>query len=439
MPDLPSFRQPASLLAHVQDTMAFYHPRCIDPSGGFYHYFKDDGTVYDATSRHLVSSTRFVFNYAQAYRHFGDPAYLQAVRHGVAFLREAHRDPATGGYYWALRWDEGRAVPLDATNHCYGLAFVLLAYAHACRAGLAEALGYIDETFALMEAHFWDEACGLYADQASADWSTLDPYRGQNANMHCCEALLAAYEATGAAHFLHCAEQLAQNITVRQAALADGLIWEHYHADWTIDWDYNRADPKNLFRPWSFQPGHFTEWAKLLLNLERHGAALRGTPDWLLPRAQALFDAAVTHAWDDAYGGLAYGFGPDGQVCDDDKYFWVQAESLAAAAVLAVRTGDASYWDWYDRLWAYSWRHFVDHAYGAWFRILARDNTKLSDEKSPAGKTDYHTMGACYEVLGALQSAPAIDAATSSLAAYLPKNENQNDTPSMAANRPMNA
>jgi len=33
---------------------------------------------------------------------------------------------------------------------------------------------------------------------------------------------------------------------------------------------------------------------------------------------------------------------------------------------------------------------------------LTRDNRKYSDEKSPAGKTDYHTMGACYEVLNAL-------------------------------------
>ena len=34
--------------------------------------------------------------------------------------------------------------------------------------------------------------------------------------------------------------------------------------------------------------------------------------------------------------------------------------------------------------------------------ILARDNRKYSDEKSPAGKTDYHTMGACYEVLNVI-------------------------------------
>ncbi|HEX8479922.1 MAG TPA: AGE family epimerase/isomerase [Telluria sp.] len=399
---MPDFRDPATLLRHVADTMAFYHPRCIDPSGGFFHYFKDDGAVYDTTTRHLVSSARFVFNYAQAYRHFKQPAYLKAVRHGLVFLRHAHRNPDTGGYAWEVCWERGKARTLDATNHCYGVAFVLLACAHAYQAGVAEARGYIDETFALMEAKFWEEEHGLYADQASADWTVRDPYRGQNANMHACEAMLAAFEATGALHFLHRAEQLARNITVRQAALSDGLLWEHYHADWTIDWDYNRDDPKNLFRPWSFQPGHFTEWAKLLLNLERHGAALRASSDWLLPRARALFDAAVTHAWDDQYGGLAYGFGPDGKVCDDDKYFWVQAESIAAAAVLAVRTGEASYWDWYERLWAYSWRHFVDHRHGAWYRILARDNGKLSDEKSPAGKTDYHTMGACYEVLKVL-------------------------------------
>ncbi|MEO5934666.1 MAG: AGE family epimerase/isomerase, partial [Duganella sp.] len=63
----------------------------------------------------------------------------------------------------------------------------------------------------------------------------------------------------------------------------------------------------------------------------------------------------------------------------------------------------AGYWSWYDQIWAYSWEHFVDHKYGAWYRILGADNSKLTDEKSPAGKVDYHTMGACYEVLNVLK------------------------------------
>jgi mannose/cellobiose epimerase-like protein (N-acyl-D-glucosamine 2-epimerase family) len=41
----------------------------------------------------------------------------------------------------------------------------------------------------------------------------------------------------------------------------------------------------------------------------------------------------------------------------------------------------------------------IDHKYGAWYCILNNKNTKYNDLKSPTGKTDYHTMGACYEVL----------------------------------------
>jgi mannose/cellobiose epimerase-like protein (N-acyl-D-glucosamine 2-epimerase family) len=187
-------------------------------------------------------------------------------------------------------------------------------------------------------------------------------------------------------------------MTVEQAARADGLVWEHYTQSWEIDWDYNRDDPKHLFRPWGYQPGHQTEWAKLLLTM--HGYC---DQDWLVPTARRLFDRAVAAAWDATYDGLAYGFAPDGTVCDDDKYFWVQAESLAAAARLAQATGDAAYWEWYDKLWAYSWAHMVDHRFGAWYRILTRDNRSYSDEKSPAGKTDYHTMGACYDVMALLR------------------------------------
>ena len=43
----------------------------------------------------------------------------------------------------------------------------------------------------------------------------------------------------------------------------------------------------------------------------------------------------------------------------------------------------------------------------AWYRILDRDNRKYGDDKSPAGKTDYHTMGACHDVLQLLRETAA--------------------------------
>ena len=62
-----------------------------------------DGSVYDASHRHLVSSTRFVFNYAMAAREFGNAEYLDAARHGLRYLREVHRDASSGGYAWTIR------------------------------------------------------------------------------------------------------------------------------------------------------------------------------------------------------------------------------------------------------------------------------------------------------------------------------------------------
>jgi mannose/cellobiose epimerase-like protein (N-acyl-D-glucosamine 2-epimerase family) len=399
MTTLPDFRSESFLREHIAQTMAFYHPRAIDPAGGFFQYFKDDGTIYDRSHRHLVSSTRFVFNYALAAIEFEDPDYLEAARHGLHYVHEVHRDPATGGYAWTIR--DGK--PEDRTNHAYGVAFVLLACASARRAGIVEAAPWMDETWDLLEKRYWDAEAGLYRDEADAHWN-FSPYRGQNANMHMCEAMLAAYQASDDVRYLDRALTLADHMTRRQAAKANGLVWEHYDQDWNVDWDYNRDNPRHLFRPWGFQPGHQTEWAKLLVILESLLAERGREERWLLPTARHLFDTALMRAWDDKHGGISYGFAPNGTVCDGDKYFWVQAESLAAAALLHARTGLAAYDEWYGKLWAYAWQHFVDHKYGAWYRILTHDNRKYDDEKSPAGKVDYHTMGACHEVLALIRA-----------------------------------
>ena len=119
----------------------------VDQHGGFFHYFKDSGEVYNSKQRHLVSSTRIVFVFSAAYKKFGDAKYLQHVDNGVRFLRSAHRDARTAGYAWTL--DGVR--PEDSTYHCYGAAFVMLAYSSALACGLSAARDYIEETWDLLE------------------------------------------------------------------------------------------------------------------------------------------------------------------------------------------------------------------------------------------------------------------------------------------------
>ena len=103
----------------------------------------------------------------------------------------------------------------DRANQCYGHVHVVLAYAHALAAGFGEARAWLGEAFEAMERHLWEPAHGLYADVASPDWSSVDPYRGQNANMHGCEAMLAAHAATGEARYLDRAATIAQAICQR--------------------------------------------------------------------------------------------------------------------------------------------------------------------------------------------------------------------------------
>ena len=302
----PKFKDKEFLVSHISSIMSFYHPHCIDKEiGGFFQHFRDDGSIYDSKTRHLVSSTRFIFNYSMASIHFNNDEYIGAIRHGIDFLRNHHLNHKTGGYAWILEGSKAK----DLTNYCYGLAFVLLAYSSAYKAGVNESRGYIDETFELMERYFWSDEFGLYSDEINSDWSEVFDYRGQNANMHSCEALIAAFEATNQKKYLNRALLIAKNICVRQAEQADGLIWEHYDHNWQIDWLYNKNSPDDLFRPWGFQVGHLTEWAKLLIILERHV-----DEEWLVPRAQELFDDAIEMGWDEKNYGLYYGFAPNGAV-----------------------------------------------------------------------------------------------------------------------------
>ena len=339
---------------HCQSILAFYDPRVDDPSGGFFHNYYDNGDVFDPGFRQLVSSTRLVVNYALAGLHFDREEYRIRARRGLDYVEQVHWREEEGLYAWTLRDHE----PEDLTQQAYGYAFVLLAYSACLKAGVIGNAEPLHRTYELLENRFWQADNGLYADELSAD-GVLSDYRGQNANMHLCEAMIAAYEASQDPRFLERAKTLANNIAFRQA-----------------------------------------EWTKLLLMLHRHDPQPR-----YIDRAKSLFDRAWQTSWDAEYGGLVYGFDPQGVWCDDDKYFWVQAESFAAAALLLQATGDEHYRDCYQQLWQYSWDHFVDHDDGAWFRVLYRDNRKVSNEKSAAGaKCDYHTLCACLEVLRVIEN-----------------------------------
>jgi mannose/cellobiose epimerase-like protein (N-acyl-D-glucosamine 2-epimerase family) len=394
MTETTRYRDPDWLRAEFGRILDFYYPACVDDvHGGFVAQLDEEtGAVYDPDAKHLVATSRFTVNFALGHTHGGPGWCRDLAERGVAFLAEHHRDTDAGGYDWLLDGTE----PVDRRRVCYGHAFVLLAYARAAEAGVEGAPDRIAETYDLLVDRFWEPAHDLCTSRYGPEWRAAEDYRGQNANMHACEALLAAHEATDEAAYLDRARRIARALCVDLAAETDGLIWEHYTVDWDHDFAYNRDEPRHQFRPWGYQPGHHVEWAKLLAVLDRHAAV-----DWALERAEALFDAAVGDGWDGTHGGFYYTLDREGEPIVADKYGWPVAEGIGAAAALYERTGDERYREWYDRLWAYAERALVAPGRN-WYQKCSRVNEPYDTEPGPAVEPGYHPIGACVEGIRSL-------------------------------------
>ena len=381
-----------SLKAQIRSITAFYTQHAIDPRGGYFQSIAADGRVRDDRLHHLVSSCRISVNFARAFMLSGNENERECCAQGLRFIETQHARADQRGFHWII--DSGKAV--DQDQYCYGYAFLLLAYASAVKAGIPGASEGLSRVYQLMNTYFWNEQDGLFADQYDWHRQAISDYRGQNANMHACEALIQAYETTQAQHYLDRALLIAENIVVRATTSTEGFIWEHYTTDWHPDFDYNKDDPKNLYKPWGYQPGHFTEWAKLLLILNTHRPK-----SWLVERATFLLSEAWQRCWDTERGGLFYGFSPDGAICDEDKYFWVQAETLAALAIAKRHKLNIPSEIWLEQLERYINRHFIANESGVWLRLLSADNTPSDDWVAlPGAKCDYHTIGAYNDILG---------------------------------------
>jgi sulfoquinovose isomerase len=296
----------------------------------------------------------------------GRPGAGRLVDVGLAALTGPFRDAEHGGWFSSLNGD-GTPAATDKSN--YDHAFVVLAAASATAAGRPGAAELLQEALDVVERHFWREDEGRSVESWDRTWTELEAYRGANSNMHTVEAFLTAAAVTGDDRWLTRATSIAE-LLVHTAARKNGWrLPEHFDPSWQSLPEYNADRPNDKFRPYGSTPGHWLEWSRLLLHLE---AALGAdAPNWLLPDARSLFEAAVEVGWaPDGASGFVYTLDWEDRPVVASRLHWVLTEAIGAAAALVRRTGDARYERWYRTFWDEAATRFLDRPRGSWVHEL---------------------------------------------------------------------
>lgn len=299
----------------------------------------------------------------------GRPGCGPLVDHGLAALTGRFNDDANGGWYAGVSADG----PTSRDKTAYEHAFVVLAASSATCAGRPGAAELLDAALSVMLEKFWDDEHGMVVEQWDETFSSLDGYRGVNANMHTVEAFLAAADATGDRSLLERALRIVTRVVHELGPAHSWRLPEHFDSSWTPELEYNVDAPAHPFRPYGATVGHWLEWARLALHLR---AALGSSaPAWLLDDSVALFDASVREGWAvDGADGFVYTVDWDGKPVVRERMHWVAAEATATAAALHAATGDPSYDGWYRTWWDHISTVFLDHRLGSWHHELDPEN-----------------------------------------------------------------
>jgi len=372
------------LAQHTLGLLAFGR-RSPHPDGGA-RWLDDQGAPRDDLPTYTWITGRMVHVYSVGAL-LGVPGAAPVAERALAGLTGRLRDRDDGGWYHALAPD-GAPEP---GKECYDHAFVLLAAASASQAGLGGAESLLADAQRTFLDRFWDEEAGMCADRWDTSFTTRDPYRGLNANMHSVEAMLSVAGVTGDRAWMDRAARVCRFVA-DSARAHSWRLPEHYDSAWTPLLEYNRDRPDDQFKPFGATVGHGVEWSRLFLHLE---AALAPEPaPWLPDAATRLFDRAVADGWDaDGRPGFVYTTDWDGTPVVRDRLHWVVAEAINAAAAFHRRTGHERYAALYRAYLDYADQYLIDHDHGSWHHQLAPDNAP--NDSVWSGKPDiYHVFQA---------------------------------------------
>lgn len=380
--DLPDLRDHA--LARV---LPFWAAHGVDHDyGGYLTDLDCDGSLGQATEKHLVAQTRLVYSFAAGAAAGGPSEWLNLARQGAAFILRHFRDVQHDGWFWSV---SRAGQPRETAKRTYGHAFVIYSLAEYARlCGDSRALAAAAHTWSLVTAHLWDEEHGGAIEACDRAWRVTDPGHTMGTHLHLLEALLSLNEAAGADRYWPRVCEVCELIVTHMIEPQHRCALEKFCPDWR----HHEALSHDLV-----DYGHNLEAAWLLLRV----CQIEDEPRYR-EAARGFLDYVLRFGLDRDHGGV-FSHGPLGEPASvRHKIWWVQTEALVGFLLGRLVLGDDRCWEAFLNVARFALENLHDPEHGEWYHSTQEDGTPRDRTKGSAWKAAYHITQACLHAQGYL-------------------------------------
>lgn len=383
--------------------LSFWLDHMVDrENGGFYGQMRGDGTLNPLANKGGILNGRILWSFSAAYRVLGDPRYLQAATRAKEYILSHFIDTSYGGSYWELDY---KGNPVDTKKQFYALGFMLYGLSEYARATKdLESLQAAIALFDCIEQHSWEPVHGGYIEACTRDWKVIGDMRlsdkdanypkSQNTHLHIIEPYTNLYRTLCELDFDSSGikSRVEQSLRRLISIFTDRILNpQTHHLDLFFENDWTRG------AGWLESYGHDIECSWLL-----HEAALVLGDPQVLKNVEpvVLLVAQASTKGLNPDGSMIHEANLDTGHMDDDRHWWVQAETVVGFLNIYQHFGDEASLQHALRCWQYIQQNLIDHEQGEWYWSRNRQgNINRVDDKAGFWKCPYHNSRMCLEIL----------------------------------------
>lgn len=380
----------------TDNILSYWAKKMTDPCGGFYGRRDGFDRLHDDAPKGAILNARILWSFSAAYRYTHNEEYAVLALRARDYIMEHFIDHEYGGVYWSV---DAEGNPLDTKKQFYAIAFTIYGLSEHYRAtGDVISLDQAKGLFHVIESHSRDRERGGYVEAANRDWSPIGDMRlsdkdenaskTMNTHLHILEAYTSLLKNWDNEELRQAQHELIEIFLDRI------LNKDSHHLGLFFDDDWHREDDEISY-------GHDIEASWLLYE----AAEVHGDPE-IMERVKyvtrKIAIAAMHGRCHD--GSMIYERHSDGTY-DNDKHWWVQAESVVGMLYLWKHHDMPEMLDKAMVTWNYIKDNLVDNENGEWYWSRKADGEiDRVDDKAGFWKCPYHNSRMHLESLLLMES-----------------------------------